>query len=125
MNDSSDLSKLSISPPTALENVNTLEPNLALDTNLEGTKLKGKKSKSGKAAPEKTDLLPNWSYEKTVAEIETIISRIELGELELADVFDQFSAAMEQLRQCEAFLMQQQQQVDLLIETLVDEPEGF
>ena len=103
MHDSSDLSKLSISPPAALENANTLE------------------SKN----PESAAFSPDWSYEKTVAEIETIIDRIELGELELADVFDQFSAAMEQLRQCETFLMQQQQQVDLLIETLVDEPEGF
>ncbi|HEY9640776.1 MAG TPA: exodeoxyribonuclease VII small subunit [Coleofasciculaceae cyanobacterium] len=70
-------------------------------------------------------LPPNWNYEMTVSEIETIINRIELGELELADVFNQFSIAVEQLRQCEAFLVRQQQQVDLLIETLLDEPEGF
>jgi exodeoxyribonuclease VII small subunit len=66
-----------------------------------------------------------WSYEATVAEVEAIINRIELGELELADVFSQFSIAVEQLRQCETFLNRQQQQVDLLIETLLDEPEPF
>jgi exodeoxyribonuclease VII small subunit len=38
-------------------------------------------------------------------------------------VFDQFAAAVEYLRQCETFLQQRQQQVDLLIETLKDEPQ--
>ncbi|MER3478560.1 MAG: exodeoxyribonuclease VII, partial [Leptolyngbya sp. ERB_1_2] len=45
------------------------------------------------------------------------------GELELADVFEEFSAAVEYLRQCESFLAQRQKQVDLLIETLTDESE--
>jgi exodeoxyribonuclease VII small subunit len=78
------------------------------------------------ASPLSSPMLPqNWSYEETVAEVEAIISRIELGELELAEVFDQFTTAVEQLRQCETFLNRQQQQVDLLIETLLDEPEPF
>lgn len=68
---------------------------------------------------------PHWNYEATVTTVETIIRRIEQGELELAEVFDQFAIAVEQLRQCETFLTQQQQQVDLLIETLLDEPEQF
>jgi exodeoxyribonuclease VII small subunit len=68
---------------------------------------------------------PNWNYEATVAEIEAIISRIEMGELDLAEVFDQFATAVEHLRQCESFLTRQQQQVDLLIETLLDTPEPF
>lgn len=67
----------------------------------------------------------NWSYETTVSEIETIINQIERGELDLADVFEQFASAVERLRQCESFLTRQQQQVDLLIETLLDEPEPF
>ena len=54
-----------------------------------------------------------------------IINQIELGELELADVFQQFSTAVDRLRQCETFLSRQQQQVDLLIETLLDEPEAL
>jgi exodeoxyribonuclease VII small subunit len=68
-------------------------------------------------------LTPNWHYETTVSEIETIIEQIERGELPLADVFDQFAIAVQQLRQCEGFLSRQQQQVDLLIETLLDEPD--
>ncbi|PMB49023.1 exodeoxyribonuclease VII small subunit [Fischerella thermalis CCMEE 5205] len=62
-----------------------------------------------------------WNYEAKVAEIEGIIDRIEGGELELADVFEQFAQAVEYLRECESFLRQRQQQVDLLIETLDDQ----
>ena len=64
---------------------------------------------------------PDWSYETTIEEIEAIIEKIERGELELAQVFEQFAVAVQQLRQCETFLNRQQQQVDLLIETLTDE----
>lgn len=81
---------------------------------------------SGSHPPEAdVTIPPNWRYEATVAEIETIINQIELGELDLADVFDQFATAVQQLRQCETFLTRQKQQVDLLIETLLDEPEPF
>jgi exodeoxyribonuclease VII small subunit len=66
-----------------------------------------------------------WSYELTVAEVEAIINRIETGELELAEVFQQFAIAVKQLHQCEEFLTHQRHQVDLLIETLTDEPEDF
>jgi exodeoxyribonuclease VII small subunit len=59
-----------------------------------------------------------WNYEATVAQIETIIHQIEAGELELADVFEQFATAVNYLRQCEGFLSERQQQMDLLIETL-------
>ncbi|MEH2415942.1 exodeoxyribonuclease VII small subunit [Nostoc sp.] len=62
-----------------------------------------------------------WNYEAKVAEIEGIIARIEAGELELEAVFEQFASAVEYLRQCESFLQQRQQQVELLIETLSDE----
>ncbi len=62
-----------------------------------------------------------WNYEAKVAEIEGIIARIEAGELELEAVFEQFANAVEYLRQCESFLQQRQQQVDLLIETLSEE----
>ncbi len=61
-----------------------------------------------------------WNYEAKVAEIEGIIARIESGELDLADVFEQFAKAVEYLGECESFLQQRQQQVDLLIETLND-----
>ncbi|BAY78204.1 exodeoxyribonuclease VII small subunit [Nostoc linckia NIES-25] len=68
-----------------------------------------------------SDSMEGWNYEAKVIEIESIIARIEAGELELEEVFDQFGKAVEYLRQCESFLQQRQQQVDLLIETLSDE----
>lgn len=66
---------------------------------------------------------PTWVYEESVAHIETIIERIEAGDLPLAEVFDQFAQAMQQLQQCEAFLNQQQQRMDILLETLTDADE--
>ncbi|HYW18569.1 MAG TPA: exodeoxyribonuclease VII small subunit [Nodularia sp. (in: cyanobacteria)] len=69
----------------------------------------------------KDDSRAGWSYEQKVLEIEEIIARIEAGELDLEAVFEQFSTAVESLRQCESFLQQRQQQVNLLIETLSDE----
>ncbi|PZV18002.1 MAG: exodeoxyribonuclease VII small subunit [Leptolyngbya sp.] len=65
-----------------------------------------------------TRLQDGWRYETTVKKIEAAIAQIESGELDLADVFDQFSEAIEDLRLCETFLSDRQQQVDLLIETL-------
>lgn len=75
--------------------------------------------------PEKVTHLSaeSWNYEETVAKVERILTRIESGELELADVFEEFSAAVDYLRQCESFLAERQKQVDLLIETLTDEAE--
>ncbi|NET32413.1 MAG: exodeoxyribonuclease VII small subunit [Cyanothece sp. SIO1E1] len=70
----------------------------------------------------KTQVPPDWNYEKTVAKVEAIIEQIESGELELAEVFDQFAIAAKQLSHCETFLTQQQQRMDVLIETLLDEP---
>jgi exodeoxyribonuclease VII small subunit len=68
-----------------------------------------------------SEAIAGWNYEVKVAEIEKIIAQIEAGELELEEVFEQFATAVEHLRQCESFLQQRQQQVDLLIETLNDE----
>ncbi|NJL64016.1 MAG: exodeoxyribonuclease VII small subunit [Methylacidiphilales bacterium] len=62
-----------------------------------------------------------WSYEEKVREIEEIIAKIEGGDLDLVDVFTQFATAVEGLKQCDRFLQERQQQVDLLIETLQDE----
>jgi exodeoxyribonuclease VII small subunit len=62
-----------------------------------------------------------WQYESTVAQVESILHLIESGEMDLADVFAQFSVAIDHLKQCEQFLNDRQQQVDLLIETLTDD----
>lgn len=67
----------------------------------------------------------NWNYEATVAKVEQIISQLESGELELAEVFTEFTTAVEYLRECEAFLNQKQQQMTLLVETLTEQPDSF
>ncbi|HEY9647714.1 MAG TPA: exodeoxyribonuclease VII small subunit [Chroococcidiopsis sp.] len=64
-----------------------------------------------------------WNYETSVAEVEAIITRIEMGDLDLAEVFDQFTHAVKHLQQCEHFLNNQKHQMDVLIETLMDEPD--
>lgn len=83
--------------------------------------------------PKKSDSAPlfsppqrpeHWHYETSVAAVEAIINRIESGELELEDVFEQFAQAVESLGQCETFLAERQSQVELLIETLGDPPIG-
>jgi exodeoxyribonuclease VII small subunit len=62
----------------------------------------------------------DWNYETTVSQIETTLNQIEGGAMDLADVFEQFTTAIAQLKECEAFLGDRQQQVDLLIETLTE-----
>lgn len=60
----------------------------------------------------------NWNYEETVARVEAIIDNIENGTLPLEAVFEQFSVATEQLRQCEEFLQKGREKMELSIETL-------
>jgi exodeoxyribonuclease VII small subunit len=67
----------------------------------------------------------DWSYETSVAYVEEIITQIEDGEMDLADVFEQFASAVKHLRQCETFLQQQKQRMDVLIETLTDDQADF
>jgi exodeoxyribonuclease VII small subunit len=67
----------------------------------------------------------NWNYEVTVAKVEEIINQIESGELELSEVFTQFTTATTHLQQCKDFLAHQQKQMNLLIETLEDSPESY
>jgi exodeoxyribonuclease VII small subunit len=59
-----------------------------------------------------------WNYEVSVGEIETLINQIETGDLDLTEVFEKFSSAVERLQQCEAFLHERRQQMDLIIERL-------
>jgi exodeoxyribonuclease VII small subunit len=64
--------------------------------------------------------IDDWNYEATVDRIEEILEAIERGDLELAEVFSQFALSVDYLDRCESFLAQQQERVELLIETLGD-----
>jgi len=72
--------------------------------------------KAGKKAAQPED----WSYEATVSTIESVITELESGHLPLAEVLSQFEQAVKALQQCELYLTEQQQQVNVLIETLGD-----
>ena len=76
------------------------------------------KSSKPKSTPE-----PDWNYEETVAQVEAIISQMEAGDMDLAEVFEQFTLAVEYLKQCESFLAQKRSQMDIMIETLNEEPD--
>ena len=62
----------------------------------------------------------DWSYEEAVDRVEKILTAIEGGDLDLAEVFSQFAVAVDRLQECETFLTKQQEQVELLLETLGD-----
>ncbi|MFZ4640551.1 MAG: exodeoxyribonuclease VII small subunit [Nodosilinea sp.] len=70
--------------------------------------------------PRRSSPPPAWSYEDTVALLEAMIANLESGQLPLTEVLSQFEQAVGALQQCETFLQEKQQQVDLLIETLSD-----
>ncbi|MEM9908158.1 MAG: exodeoxyribonuclease VII small subunit [Cyanobacteria bacterium P01_D01_bin.44] len=64
---------------------------------------------------------PDWNYETAVTQVETIIDQLETGDMPLAEVFEQFAQAVDQLKQCDAFLKEKQAKAKLLIETLADD----
>ena len=70
---------------------------------------------------QKAPALPDdWSYEDTITRIEEITTQLETGDMPLATVFEQFSEAVDSLKQCDHFLQAKQKEATLLIETLVD-----
>ncbi|MEO1400230.1 MAG: exodeoxyribonuclease VII small subunit [Cyanobacteria bacterium J06635_1] len=64
---------------------------------------------------------PDWNYETAVTQVETIIDQLETGDMPLVEVFEQFAQAVDQLKQCDAFLKEKQAKAKLLIETLADD----
>ncbi|MEM1252161.1 MAG: exodeoxyribonuclease VII small subunit [Cyanobacteria bacterium P01_H01_bin.21] len=60
----------------------------------------------------------SWNYEASVTQVEAIINDLETGDLPLADIFEQFEKAVTELKKCDSFLQEKQQQAQLLIETL-------
>ena len=64
-----------------------------------------------------------WNYEEAVIKVEEILNQIESGELDLSEVFAQFTLANSHLHQCKDFLDRQQKQIHLHLETLEDSAE--
>lgn len=57
------------------------------------------------------------SFEKTLAELETLVEQLESGELELADSLDKFKRGIELSKQCRSMLDQAQQTIDEVMES--------
>ena len=83
----------------------------------------GPRSQHQSKSDPSASLPSDWQYEAAVDKVEAIIQDIEGGELELADIFDQFSIAVQELHTCESFLQHHRHQVELLVETLANEPQ--
>lgn len=52
------------------------------------------------------------SFEKTLAELETLVEQLESGKLELADSLDKFKRGIDLSKQCRLMLDQAQQTID-------------
>ncbi len=63
---------------------------------------------------EKTDEIPN--FEKSLAELEALVEKLESGELELDDALSNFKRGVELTRQCQVILNQAQQSVETLLD---------
>ncbi|MBR8826361.1 MAG: exodeoxyribonuclease VII small subunit [Gomphosphaeria aponina SAG 52.96 = DSM 107014] len=57
-------------------------------------------------------------FEAKIALIEEIIKKIETGELPLEKVFSEYEKAGKLLQECESFLEQGKERMNLVIETL-------
>ena len=71
--------------------------------------------------PKTKNKIQDWTYETAVAQVEMIIDQLETGGTPLAEVFEQFEQAVEQLQRCDSFLKEKQAKAQLLIETLTDD----
>ncbi|MDS3862461.1 exodeoxyribonuclease VII small subunit [Thermosynechococcaceae cyanobacterium BACA0444] len=61
-----------------------------------------------------------WDYPTAVARVEETIREIEAGQLDLGTVLAKFATAVRDIKQCESWLSQHRQAIDLLIEELDD-----
>jgi exodeoxyribonuclease VII small subunit len=65
-------------------------------------------------------------FEQALAELETVVERLEHGELPLEDALRQFERGIELARACQASLKAAEQRVEILLKKTPDaEPEEF
>jgi exodeoxyribonuclease VII small subunit len=65
-------------------------------------------------------------FEQALAELETVVERLEHGELPLEDALKQFERGIELARSCQSSLKQAEQRVEILLKKTPDaEPEPF
>jgi exodeoxyribonuclease VII small subunit len=65
-------------------------------------------------------------FEQSLAELESLVERLEHGELPLEEALQQFERGIELARGCESALQLAQQRVEILLQKSADaEPEPF
>jgi exodeoxyribonuclease VII small subunit len=65
-------------------------------------------------------------FEQALAELETVVERLEHGELPLEDALKQFERGIELARSCQTSLKAAEQRVEILLKKTPDgEPEPF
>ncbi len=65
-------------------------------------------------------------FEQSLAELETVVERLEHGELPLEDALRQFERGIELARSCQSALKQAEQKVEILLQKTPDAtPEPF
>ena len=65
-------------------------------------------------------------FEQALGELETVVERLEHGELPLEEALKQFERGVELARSCQAALKQAEQKVEILLQKTPDaEPEAF
>ncbi len=65
-------------------------------------------------------------FEQALAQLETVVERLEHGELPLDDALKQFERGIELARDCQASLKAAEQRVEILLRKTPDaEPEPF
>jgi exodeoxyribonuclease VII small subunit len=65
-------------------------------------------------------------FEKSLGELETVVERLEHGELPLEEALKQFERGIELARSCQASLKVAEQKVEILLRKTPDaEPESF
>ena len=65
-------------------------------------------------------------FEQALGELETVVERLEHGELPLEEALKQFERGVELARVCQASLKQAEQRVEILLQKTPEaEPEAF
>ena len=65
-------------------------------------------------------------FEQALGELETVVERLEHGELPLEEALKQFERGVQLARSCQAALKQAEQKVEILLQRTPDaEPEAF
>ncbi|RPI12768.1 MAG: exodeoxyribonuclease VII small subunit [Lysobacterales bacterium] len=59
-------------------------------------------------------------FEQSLAELETVVERLEHGELPLEDALRQFERGIELARSCQSALKQAEQKVEILLQKTPD-----